>query len=121
MTTKHHKSEGYRIYLSGPISGLPELNRPAFHAEAVRLRALGYCVVNPADINPELNKPWEECLRADLIEMLGCDAIALLPGWQQSKGAHLELHVAHRVGIEILNAAEIQAPANTHKVTMKET
>ena len=38
-----------RIYLSGPMSGLPELNFPAFHAEAARLRALGFEVVNPAD------------------------------------------------------------------------
>ncbi len=31
-----------RIYLSGLMSGLPELNFPAFHAEAARLRALGF-------------------------------------------------------------------------------
>ena len=31
-----------RIYLSGPMSSLPELNFPAFHAEAARLRALGF-------------------------------------------------------------------------------
>ncbi|MWK56955.1 DUF4406 domain-containing protein, partial [Pseudomonas otitidis] len=27
-----------RIYLSGPMSGLPDENRPAFNAEATRLR-----------------------------------------------------------------------------------
>ncbi|MCY1527250.1 hypothetical protein D9M68_623110 [compost metagenome] len=38
-----------RIYLAGPMTGLPEFNYPAFHAEAARLRALGYQVENPAE------------------------------------------------------------------------
>lgn len=37
-----------RLYLSGPMTGKPALNFPAFHAEAARLLALGYEVVNPA-------------------------------------------------------------------------
>jgi hypothetical protein len=39
-----------KIYLSGPMTGLPDLNFPAFHAEAARLRALGYDVINPAEL-----------------------------------------------------------------------
>ena len=38
-----------RIYLAGPMTGLPEFNYPAFHAEAARLRQLGYHVENPAE------------------------------------------------------------------------
>ncbi|MGE5607641.1 MAG: DUF4406 domain-containing protein, partial [Bacillota bacterium] len=37
------------LYLSGPMSGLPEHNIPAFNAAAARLRRLGFCVVNPAE------------------------------------------------------------------------
>ena len=37
------------IYVSGPMSGLPDLNFPAFHAAAAELRALGHTVVNPAE------------------------------------------------------------------------
>ena len=40
-----------RIYLAGPMSGLPELNYPAFHAKAAELRAAGHHVENPAE-NP---------------------------------------------------------------------
>lgn len=109
---EHSKPKKRRIYISGPMSGLPEHNFPAFHAEAARLRDLGYDVVNPADLNPDPGKGWKDCLRVDLLELLGCDAIAMLPGWQKSEGAHLEMHVAHRVGIDILDATDIQAPAD---------
>ena len=36
-----------KIYIAGPMSGLPEMNYPAFFAEATRLRGLGYEVINP--------------------------------------------------------------------------
>lgn len=97
-----------RIYLSGPMTGIAEHNFPAFNAEAARLGALGYDVVNPVDINPiEAQSSWHECLRNDLAALLTCDTLALLDGWQGSAGAHLEMHVAHRVGMEIVVAREI--------------
>lgn len=98
-----------RIYISGPMTGMPALNFPAFHAEAARLTALGYEVVNPADLNPDPETGWQECMRADLKAMLDCDAIALLDGWQKSSGANLEMHVAHRVGMKIVIAREVTA------------
>jgi hypothetical protein len=91
-----------RIYLSGPMAGLPDHNFPAFHAQAAQLRAAGYEVVNPAELQNS-GKTWEQCLRTDLREMCTCDAIALMPGWESSKGANLELHVAHRLGMEVMH------------------
>ena len=96
-----------RIYLSGPMTGLPELNVPAFNAEAARLRRNGYLVVNPAEINPDAQAKWEDCMRADLRELLTCDVLALLPNWHGSKGAHLEVQVAHRIGMQICDSAAI--------------
>lgn len=96
-----------RIYLSGPMTGMPEHNFPAFNAEAARLRALGYDVVNPVDINPDPGVTWHQCLRNDLQALLTCDTLALLDGWMISQGAHLELHVAHRVGMRIVEARQI--------------
>lgn len=96
-----------RIYISGPMSGMPEHNFPAFNAEAARLRALGYDVVNPVDVNPSPGTPWHVCLRNDLQALLTCDTLALLDGWMISQGAHLELHVAHRVGMRIVEACHI--------------
>jgi len=91
----------HRIYLSGPMSGWPELNFPAFHAAAAVLRAKGFDVVNPAEINPDSTLDWHACMRADIKALCDCDVIALLPDWEKSKGAHLELHVAHRLGLGV--------------------
>lgn len=99
-----------RIYISGPMTGMPEHNFPAFNAEAARLRALGYDVVNPVDINPDPGVTWHQCLRNDLRALLTCDTLALLDGWMISQGAHLELNVAHRVGMRIVEARTIAVP-----------
>jgi hypothetical protein len=86
---------------------MPDFNFPAFNAEAARLRALGYDVINPVDINPDTTTPYNECLRNDLKELLNCDTIAMLDGWMDSNGAHLEMHIAHRVGIRVIEARTI--------------
>lgn len=90
-----------KIYIAGPMTGLPELNFPAFHAEATRLRKLGYEVINPAEINPDKHTTWLECMRTNIAALVFCDAIQLLPGWQNSKGATLEHHIAERLGLQI--------------------
>lgn len=97
-----------KLYVSGPMSNLPDLNFPAFHAAASRLRAAGYDVVNPAELNPDSSMPWDQCMRADIKALCDCDAIALMPGWMNSKGAHLELHIAHRIGLQIGTVDEFE-------------
>jgi hypothetical protein len=89
------------------MTGMPDFNFPAFNAEAERLRGIGYEVINPAELNPDTTMGWHECMRRDLVALLECDVIALLAGWPRSSGAHLEMHVAHRVGIEIAVAADL--------------
>lgn len=88
-----------RIYLAGPMTGLPELNFPAFHRAAASLRASGHEVVNPAEINVDPEKGWHACMRADIAELVTCDAIALLPGFERSRGARLERHIALELGM----------------------
>lgn len=67
----------------------------------------GYEVLNPAELNPDPTASWHDCMRADIKALCGCDAISLLPGWEKSQGAHLELHVAHRIGLQVLFVSEI--------------
>lgn len=95
-----------KLYLSGPMSGHPELNFPAFRLMAKSLRAAGYDVTSPAELNPDPDADWKTCMRADIKALCDCDGIALMPGWESSAGAHLELHVAHRLGIEVRALAE---------------
>lgn len=90
-----------RIYLSGPMTGIADNNFPEFHKWAETLRSTGYEVVSPAEIQ-EVGT-WELCLRADLRELCTCDGIAIMPGWEKSKGANLELHVAHRLGMHVMH------------------
>lgn len=97
-----------KVYISGPMTGLPDLNFPAFHAAANQLRGLGLDPVNPADINPDSGMTWAACMRADIKALCDCDALALLPGWEASRGAHLELHLAHRP--ETLQAITPKSP-----------
>ncbi|HEF4732723.1 MULTISPECIES: DUF4406 domain-containing protein [Burkholderia cepacia complex] len=96
-----------KLYLAGPMTGYPELNFPSFHAEAKRLRALGFEVVNPAEINADMSMPWRECMKADIRELLTCDGVAMLDGWEQSKGARLEHHIALALSLPIFRSTEL--------------
>lgn len=92
-----------KIYISGPMSGLPDLNFPAFHDAAAKLRALDYEVFNPAEKQEE-NDPsmtWLDYMRLDIKMLMGCDAVALLPGYGHSKGAMTELSLAQSLGFDI--------------------
>jgi len=97
-----------KVYLSGPMSGMPEFNFPLFNVEAAELRRLGYAVVNPVDINPDHSTPWSACLREDLRALLDCDAVAVLPGWEKSRGATLEVFVATQLGMRIADVGTLK-------------
>ena len=92
-------------YISGPMTGLPELNFPAFHLKAKELRAEGRAVVNPAEIDEAPGRPWHEYMRKDIRLLMDCDTIHMLPGWENSKGARLELHIARELGMKVEGAA----------------
>lgn len=102
-----------RIYLAGPMTGIEDFNYPAFHAEAERLRELGYHVENPADHGMIDGYEWADYLRLDLQKLITCEAIALLPGWDKSKGARLEYHVATELGMQVHTASQITEPARS--------
>lgn len=93
-----------RIYLSGKMSGMPEMNYPAFNAEAARLRALGFHVENPAE-NSEQSS-WEDYMKAAIIQMLSCEVVVMLPGWSESRGALIERELALRVGLKVISAGQ---------------
>lgn len=110
-----------KVYLAGPMRGIPQFNFPAFLAAAERLRAAGHTVFNPAEADNERhgtdvsagNLTGDEHLAAaqhglSLREALAADlqficreadAIALLPGWENSKGVAAERATAIALGL----------------------
>lgn len=91
-----------KVYVSGPMTGYVENNVPAFNKAARQLRALGYEVVNPAELDAgEPCNTWIACLRRDLKWLVTCDAIATLPKWKRSKGANLEIHVGKQLSFPV--------------------
>jgi nucleoside 2-deoxyribosyltransferase len=95
-----------RIYIAGPMTGRPDFNFPAFHAAAARLRRAGWQVVNPAEnFGGRTDLPRATYLRADIVLLAQCDAIALLPGWDGSAGATLEAIIAVELGLRFIDAA----------------
>ncbi|PQZ89468.1 MULTISPECIES: DUF4406 domain-containing protein [Pseudomonas] len=95
-----------RIYLSGPMTGLPGLNFAAFHAMTDNLRADGHTVTNPAELNPD-GGTLNDCMRRDIAALMDCDTVATLPGGEYSKGARLEVLIAERSGMTVVNAHDL--------------
>jgi hypothetical protein len=115
-----------RLYLAGPMRGIPFFNIPAFHAAAAFLRDEGHTVFSPAEdaeykFGPELAQHGNGDERA-LANTLGitsqafrrrvftdncwwlctvADGIALLPGWEKSKGAAAEKALAEALGLHV--------------------
>lgn len=90
-----------RVYVAGPMTGIADLNFPAFNAAAAELRKRGAWVENPAEINPDPSMSWDDAMRADIPRLLTCDTIYMLPGWEKSRGACLEHHIAEALGMTI--------------------
>lgn len=113
------------IYLAGPMSNVPFFNFPAFFAAAEQLRKMGHVVLSPAEHDRDelgldytqfphgsfSDAGWSEdrighfmrrALTWDIAAVCRSQAIALLPGWQQSRGANVEHGAAQMLGLEVM-------------------
>lgn len=102
-----HELRRLRIYVSGKMTGLPFLNYPAFIAAGLQLTGAGFDVVNPATLDHSRHDgSWASHMRVDIRALMDCDGVALLPGWESSKGARVEWRLALDLGMEVRDLAD---------------
>ena len=90
-----------QIYLSGPMSGLPELNYPEFANVTERLRSAGRTVLSPHEIQLTSEPTWVNYMREALAMLLRCENIVMLPGFEKSEGAKIELTLARQLKMRV--------------------
>jgi hypothetical protein len=102
-----HELRPPRIYVSGPMTGLPHLNVPAFMSAGLQLAGMGLMPINPATLDHSgHDQTWASFMRVDIKALMGCDGVALLPGWQLSKGAIVERDLAVTLGMDVRPLAD---------------
>lgn len=101
-----------RVYVAGPMRGIPHYNYPAFDKARDELLERGFGVVSPADMDRQCgfdamelpaDSDWSDypagmcegdVVRRCVNALLTCEMIYMLPGWRFSKGATAERAVA---------------------------
>ena len=117
-----------RVYIAGPMRGIPLYNFPAFIAAAMGLRALGVEVLSPAEEDlgngfvptheMDVATPttfsdnfteddFHRAMERDIAAVLSVDAVVVLPGWEGSYGANVEVTVAFATGRHVISFADL--------------
>lgn len=112
----------HTVYIAGPMRGRPHYNFQAFDIARDFLRDFhGFDVISPADLDREqrfmkddalppvdgyvegfTRLDWHEVMKKDLARILDdADLVALLPHWEDSEGAQVEVTVARAIGLPV--------------------
>lgn len=107
-----------KLYLAGPMTGRMYHNAGTFADAASTLRALGYDVLTPIEVDLTVDPLFnhysdkattEQVARfqaASIKAMLACDGVALLPDWRSSQGTLREIDAAVAHGLRVADAFE---------------
>lgn len=84
------------------MTGIKDYNHAAFNHTARILRLKGFDVRNPAEIDGgSTDKAWGFYMRHALRLLLDSDQVYCLAGWENSRGARLEVHIALTLGMSV--------------------
>lgn len=109
----HEEARRLRVYISGPISLGDSLSREAveanlgkFPAAARALSERGYKPVDPTHNAQQDGLVWLDYMRRDIHALVECDGIAMLDGWEKSRGACVEEQLARALGFRVASLDE---------------
>lgn len=91
-----------KIYLAGKITGLPVEDYTAnFNYWKGHFQKLGFKVISPIDLPHKHADMWQEYMKEDIAAMVKCKYLFAMVGWQNSKGAKIEVELARALKINI--------------------
>lgn len=117
------------LYVSGPMTGLPNHNIPAFEYATARLRAAGYRVLSPHEgagtrlvlfmesqgVKLTKERIYRICLPGDAAMVAESDFIVCLPGFEASRGGAWELQ-----GGDLMKVTRIQPPFESGMIGLEQ-
>lgn len=94
-----------KIYISGPVTGNSQYVSDFFRAEdCISTSCPQAQIVNPICLcHPGWR--WLRCMAVCIWHLFSCRQIAMIEGWQQSRGARIELLVALLLKMEVYSVA----------------
>lgn len=101
-----------KIYIAGPMSGIPEYNAPEFNQAAQMWKDQEFDIFNPIESpmsrlvqegHMSGQEAYRACLHLDLEWITTtATAIYMLKGWEKSLGAKAEHATAMALGLQII-------------------
>lgn len=98
------------IYIAGPMRGYPRFNADAFNEMEATLGNSWETIYNPIRLDTDAGIDIEDtsqdidikaCLKRDIEVIFKSDALMMLDGWENSKGARAEHALAVCLGLKI--------------------
>ncbi len=105
-----------KVYISGPISNKPNLNFEAFEQAENLLLEKGYEPINPHKLGEELkgitfltkDDEYAAYMKIDIKSLVtDAEAIYMLNGWENSKGACIENIIANVIKLKVFYEGDI--------------
>jgi len=106
-----------KVYIAGPMTGITDFNRQAFHKAAAALSSEGHTVLNPATLPGGLTQP--EYMDICFAMVRSADTMFFLQGWENSAGARAEKALAEKLELDIYFQPEMMQESEPEYISMR--